>query len=336
VTTDIAGELSGPQRAAIFLLGLGEAGAAAIMRHMEPKEVQRVGEAMASLRDVSNEHIAAVVQDFSEKISSVSPIGIGSDDFTRRVLVEALGEKRARNMLNKVMQDGNTKGMEALKWMDARSVAKIVCQEHPQIVALVLASLESDHAAEVLTLLPREIRGEIVVRIARLELVDPAALKELDNVLEKQLVDDQDAPPTSVDGMDTAAAILNSMDTEEETQLLDAVKQMDGELGERIHEMMFVFENLLSVDDRGMQRLIREISVDTLVVALKGVDTDLQERFFSNMSSRAADMLREDLDAKGPVKLSEVEAAQRDILATAKQLSDEGELMIGKGGDDFV
>jgi len=306
------------------------------MRHMEPKEVQRVGEAMASLRDVSNEHIAAVVQDFSERISSVSPIGIGSDGFTRRVLVEALGEKRARNMLNKVMQDGTTKGMEALKWMDARSVARIIREEHPQIVALVLASLESDHAAQVLQLLPPEARGEIVLRIARLELVDPAALKELDSVLEKQLVDDQEAPPTSVDGMDTAAAILNSMDTESETQLLDAVKQMDGELGEKIHEMMFVFENLLSVDDRGMQRLIREIAADKLVIALKGVDDELKDKFFNNMSSRAAEMLREDLEAQGPVKLADVEAQQKEILLVATQLAESGEIVMGKGGDDFV
>ncbi|MEZ5569429.1 MAG: flagellar motor switch protein FliG [Halioglobus sp.] len=336
MTAESAGNLTGAQRAAIFLLGLGEEGAAAIMRHMEPKEVQRVGEAMAGLRDVSNEQIATVVQDFSEKIASVSPIGIGSDDFTRRVLVEALGEKRARSMLNKVMQDKNSTGMDALKWMDARSVAGIIRHEHPQITALVLASLEPDHAAQVLALLPMETRPDILMRIARLELVDPSALQELDRVLEKQLVGDQEAPPTTVDGLNTAAAILNHVDSGDESLLLDSMKKLDGELGEKIQELMFVFENLMALDDRGMQRLIREIATDKLVIALKGVDDDLKNKFFKNMSSRAADMLKEDLEAQGPVKLADVEAQQKEILTIAAELAEAGEIFLGKGGDDFV
>ncbi|MCR9104325.1 MAG: flagellar motor switch protein FliG [Gammaproteobacteria bacterium] len=336
MTAESAGNLSGPQRAAIFLLGLGEQGAAAIMRHMEPKEVQRVGEAMAGLREVSNEQIATVVQDFSEKIASVSPIGIGSDDFTRRVLVEALGEKRARSMLSKVMQDKNSTGMGALKWMDARSVAGIIRHEHPQITALVLASLEADHAAQVLALLPMEERPDLLMRIARLDLVDPSALQELDRVLEKQLGVDQEAPPTTLDGLNTAAAILNHVDSGDESLLLDSMKQLDGELGEKIQELMFVFENLMDLDDRGMQRLIREISTDMLVIALKGVDDELKDKFFNNMSSRAADMLKEDLEAQGPVKLADVEEQQKAILALAAQLAEAGEIFLGKGGDDFV
>ena len=336
MTVESAENLSGPQRAAIFLLGLGEEGAAAIMRHMEPREVQRVGEAMAGLHDVSNEQIATVVQDFSEKIANVSPIGIGGGDFTRRVLVEALGEKRARSMLNKVMQDKNSSGMDALKWMDARSVAGIIRHEHPQIAALVLASLEPDHAAQVLALLPIDARPDILMRVARLELVDPSALQELDRVLEKQLSADQDAPLTTLDGLNTAAAILNNVDSGDEVLLLDSMKKIDGDLGEKIQEMMFVFENLMAVDDRGMQRLIREISSDKLVIALKGVDDDLKDRFFKNMSSRAADMLREDLEAQGPVKLADVEAQQKEILTIAAQLADAGEIFLGKGGEDFV
>lgn len=333
---DTAPELSGSQRAAIFLLGMGEVGAAAIMKHMAPKEVQRVGEAMAGLRDVSNEQIASVVQDFSEKVSSVNPIGIGAPDFTRRVMVEALGEKRARSMLNKVMQDNTTKGMEALKWMDARSVAGVIGSEHPQIIALILASLDGDHAAQVLALLSSELKADVLLRIARLELIDPAALLELDQVLEKQLSNNQELPPASVDGMNTAAAILNHMDGTEEAELLEAVKRVDGEIGEKIHELMFVFDNLLALDDRGMQRLIREISVDSLVIALKGVDDAVKNKFFKNMSSRAADMLKEDLEAKGPVKLSDVEEQQKEILTTAARLADEGEIFLGKGDDDFV
>ncbi|MFT4518765.1 MAG: flagellar motor switch protein FliG [Halioglobus sp.] len=334
---DSAADLSGSQRAAIFLLGLGEVGAAAIMKHMEPKEVQRVGEAMAGLSDVSNAQIATVVQDFSEKVSTVSAISVGATDFTRRVMVEALGEKRAHSMLNKVMQGNTTKGMEALKWMDARSVAGVIKGEHPQIIALVLASLEGDHAAQILALLPKEVRTDVVLRIARLELIDPTALLELDQVLEKQLGNNQEFPPASVDGMNTAAAILNHMDSSDEAELLAAVKQEDIDIGEKIHELMFVFENLLAIDDRGMQRLIRDISTDGLVIALKGVDTELKDHFYNNMSSRAADMLKEDLEAKGPVKLSDVEEQQKEILTIAAKLAEEGEIFMGgKGGEDFV
>lgn len=333
---DSAENLTGPERAAIFLLGMGEAGAAAIMRHMAPKEVQSVGEAMAKLKDVSNEQIAEVVQDFSERVNAVNPIGIGANDFTRRVMVEALGEKRARSMLGKVMSGATSKGMDSLKWMDARSVAELIGEEHPQIVALVLASLDGDHAAQVLALLPAETRPDVVMRVARLELIDPAALEELDQVLERQLDNTQEFPPASVDGLNTAAAILNNLDSEQEAEVLEALKQSDLELGEKIQDLMFVFENLMTLDDRGMQRLIRDISVDNLTVALKGVDQELQERFFKNMSSRAAEMLKEDMEAKGPVKLADVEEQQKEILVIAAKLADEGEIFMGKGGDDFV
>jgi len=333
---DAAAGLSGSQRAAIFLLGVGETGAAAIMKHMAPKEVQSVGEAMAALQNVSNEQIASVVSDFSEKVGEVNPISIGASDFTRRVMVEALGENKARSMLNKVMQDTTTKGLEALKWMDARAVAGILKEEHPQIMALVLASLEQEHAAQVITLLPEESRTDIILRIARLDLIDPAALVELDQVLEKQLGDEPESPPSSVDGMSTAAGILNNLDSTLEAQMLDSVKQADGDLGEKIQELMFVFENMLMIDDKGMQRLIRDISVDSLVVALKGVDEAVKSKFLDNMSSRAAEMLREDMDAKGPVKLSDVEAEQKEILTVVARLAEEGEIFLGKGGGDFV
>lgn len=333
---DAVADLSGSQRAAIFLLGVGEQGAASIMRHMAPKEVQRVGEAMAGLADVSNEQIASVVQEFSDKVHQVSPIGIGASDFTRRVMVEALGENRARSMLSKVMHGKTSTGMEALKWMDAGALAGLIKQEHPQVIAVVLVSLEGDHAAQVISLLPPEVKTDVMLRIARLDTIDPAALQELDRVLEKQLGDSQEFPPTSVNGMTSAAAILNSLDSTAEAELLDAVKAVDGDLGEKIHELMFVFENLLLVNDRGMQRLIREISVDSLTIALKGVDEDVKDKFLNNMSSRAAEMLKEDLEAKGPVKLSEVEEAQKEILGVATQLADDGEIFLGKEGGDFV
>ncbi|MCB1666997.1 MAG: flagellar motor switch protein FliG [Porticoccaceae bacterium] len=333
---DAVSDLSGSQRAAIFLLGVGEEGAASIMRHMAPKEVQRVGEAMAKLSDISDEQISAVVREFSEKVSQVNPIGIGASDFTKRVMVQALGENRARTMLNKVMQGSSGNGLDALKWMDARAVANLIKNEHPQIIAIVLTSLDDDHAAQVLSMLPESLRTNVVLRIAKLDMIDPAALHELDQVLEKQLGMTQDVPPARVDGMSSAAAILNHLDSEQEADLLEAMKLADSELGEKIQELMFVFDNLNALDDRGFQRLIREIAVDSLVIALKGVDPQLQNKFFKNMSSRAAEMLKEDLESKGPVKLSEVEAAQKEILTIAARLSDEGEIFLGKGGGDFV
>jgi len=329
-------QLTGPQRAAIFLLGMGEQGAAAVMRHMDPKEVQSVGEAMAGLTDVSDDQIAHVVQDFSEKVSSVSSLGIGADDFTRRVMVEALGEKKARSVLHKVMSGVTSQGMDALRWMDASSVAELIAAEHPQIIALVLASLEEDHAAQILVLLPETTRTDVIMRIARLESIDPAALEELDQVLERQLGGNQELPPSALPGMNTAAAILNQLDSAQEAQLLESVKQVDVDLGDQIQEKMFVFENLMALDDRGMQRLIRDISVDNLVVALKGVDEELQERFFKNMSSRAAEMLKEDREGKGAGKRAEVEEQQKEILITAAKLAEGGEIFRGKGGDDLV
>ena len=329
-------KLTGAQRAAIFLLGVGEESAASIMRHMEPREVQRVGEAMASLSGVSDEQLMQVLDEFNSRAGLINPIGIGASDFARRVMVQALGEEKARSFMSRLLPGKETlRGIEALRWMDGASVADLIREEHPQIIAIVMASLDGEHAAEVLAALPADMRSDVMLRVARLEVIDPSAMEELDKVLERQLGRATKTPPRVVKGTDSAAAIMNNVDADLETEVLEALRASDAEMAERVIDLMFVFEDLLRLDDRGMQRLIREIAVDTLVVALKGVDEDLQEKFFSNMSSRAADMLREDLDAKGPMKLSEVESAQKDILATAKQLADQGELMLGKG-DDFV
>ena len=330
-------KLSGAQRAAIFLLGVGEESAANIMKHMEPREVQRVGEAMATLSGITDEDLVAVLDDFRESAESINPLTIGAPDFVQRVMVKALGEDKARGVMSKVLPGkAKTRGIEALKWMDARAVCALIAEEHPQIIAIVLSSLDEDHAAAILKELPKQLRTEVMLRVARLQMIDPGALEELDRVLEKQLGRIKKTPPRSVDGVASAAAIMNNVDAELESNVLDSMREKDEDLSERVSELMFVFDDLAALDDRGMQRMIREISVDTLVIALKGVDVDLQEKFFANMSSRAADMLREDIEAKGPIRLAEVEAAQKDILGTAKQLADDGEIMLGKGGNDFV
>ena len=332
-------KLSGAQRAAVFLLGVGEESAIGIMRHMEPREVQRVGEAMASLKGISDGDLASVIQEFHDLVSAVNPLGIGASDFAQRVMVQALGEDKARGMLSRVMPgQADTRGIEALKWMDARAVASLIEAEHPQIIAIVMASLDDDHAASVLRQLPPALHSDVMLRVARLEMIDPAAMEELDKVLEKQLGRVSKSSPRAVNGLSSAAAIMNNVDTQLEAAIMDSLRESDAQLTDRIVECMFVFDDLLSLDDLSMQRLIREISADTLVVALKGVDEQLRNKFFSNMSSRAADILRDDLEVKGPVRLMEVEAVQKSILATVKQLADEGELVIGKGrgGNDFV
>ncbi|MEM0954978.1 MAG: flagellar motor switch protein FliG [Pseudomonadota bacterium] len=330
--------LSGAQRAAIFLLGVGEESAATIMQHMEPREVQSVGEAMASLAAVSNEQLAQVLTEFHEKAGQVNALGLEASEFAERVITQALGEQKARSMLAQVMPGKAQKNrcIESLKWMDAREIRSLIEEEHPQIIAIVLSSLNEELAAQVLQLFDDESRVDIVLRIASLRTIDPSALEELDTLLQKQLGDFSAAPPQSFNGVQFAAALMNACSAATEASVMDALRAQHAELTDRIADLMFVFADLMALDDRGMQRLIRDISTDLLVIALKGADVALQERFFGNMSSRAAEMLREDLEAKGPVKIAEVESAQKEILASAKQLAEEGELMLGKGGDDFV
>ncbi len=332
-----ASQLTGSQRAAIFLLGIGEDAATSVMRHLEPKEVQRVGEAMASLPNVSNDQLADVIGDFSTALEQQNSISFGADEYAKRVMVQALGEQKANNVLSGVMKSGSSKGLEALKWMDARSVAEILKSEHPQIVAIVLSSLESDQAAAILLHIPADKRADIMLRVARLEMVNATALDELDVILERQIALGTVPPPEQLEGMKTAADILNYLDSDAESAIIDAMKETDEELGDAIRDLMFVFENLLDVADKGIQRLLREISVDNLVIALKGTEDAVQQKFFSNMSTRAAEMLKEDLEVKGPVRLTDVEMAQKEILAVAVKLAEDGEIMLGsKGGDDFV
>lgn len=307
------------------------------MKHMAPREVQQVGEAMAHMNNVPPEAFAVVADGFAKEVENIDPSGVGVENFTRRVLVEALGETKAQNMFNKVMNKSTSKGLDSLRWMDARSVAGILHNEHPQMVAIVLSNLDPDQSAEVLMLLPETVRSEILLRIARLDLVDTNALEELDAILEQQLAGKQKTPPAAIDGMATAANILNLLDSNAETNIMDTVRNSDPALGEKISELMFIFEDLMAVDDRGMQRLLREISNEQLAMALKGVGNQLMEKFLGNMSTRAAEMLQEDIESRGPLKLSDVEFAQKEILGIAGRLAEDGEISLGnKGGDDYV
>jgi len=327
---------SGPERAAILLMSLGEAEAAQVLKHLGAKDVQKVGQAMAALSNVTRERATAVVERFVDELDNQTSLGVGADDYVRRVLVGALGEDKASGLIDRILLGRNSKGLEALKWMETRAVADLVRNEHPQIVAIVLAYLDPDQAADVLAQLPDRMRGDVLMRIARLDGIQPQALRELDEIMEKQFSGGNNLKSSSVGGIKVAANILNLMDSSIETQIISTISESDADLGGKIQDLMFVFDDLADVDDRGVQALLREANNDMLCLALKGADPRVREKFTKNMSKRAAEMLAEDMEAKGPVRLADVEAAQKDILAAARRLAESGEIVLGGKGEEFV
>ena len=329
---------SGVDRAAILLLALGEQDAAQVLRHLGAKDVQRVGAAMAQLSSVSREEVSSVLSTFSSSVEQQTSFGVGNDEYIRKVLNEALGADKAGGVIDRILRGRSSRGLEALKWMEAKAVAEMLRYEHPQIVSIVMSYLDSDQAAEVLTHLPQNMRADILMRIATLDGVHPTALNELDEVLEKQFTGNSATKTTGgFGGPKVAAEILNRVGTAQEGALMAAIAKIDEPLSQKLQDLMFVFEDLVQVDDRGMQELLREVPGDKLIIALKAADETLKRKFFKNMSERAGQMMKDDLEAKGPVRLSEVEAAQKEILMTAKRMSDEGKLSLGgKGGDQYV
>lgn len=334
---EMSSQFTGSERAAILLMTLGEKDAAQILKHMGPKEVQKLGHAMALMSNVTKEQVNQVLKDFISTVDEQTSLGIGSEDYIRKVMIEALGEDKASGLIDRILLGKNTKGLEALKWMDPRAVAELIRLEHPQIISIVLAYLDSDQAAEILALMPERMRPDLLMRIATLDGIQPSALRELDDIMEKQFSGNtNNVKSASVGGIKSAANIMNFIDSAQETTIMEKIKDADADIGQKIEELMFVFDDLSEVDDRGMQALLREVSSETLILALKGADQALKEKIFKNMSKRAAEMLRDDLEAKGPVRLSEVEAAQKEILTVARRLSESGEISLGGKGEDFV
>ena len=329
-------KISGMDRAAILLMTLGEEGAAQVMRFMGPKEVQHLGVAMTKLHHVTQDQVENVLNDFVTVVRNQTSLGIDSDDYLRSVLVKALGDEKAEGVLDRILAGGKTDGLESLRWMDARAVAALIGREHPQIIAIVLSYLDSDQSAQVLQLMPEDRRSDILMRVATMDGVPPKAVKELDDIIARHFHSDSNISSTSVGGVKTAAEILAQVETAMEEEIMEHIKDQDVVLSERISDLMFVFDDLINVDDRSLQTLMREISTETLVVALKGCEEALKEKFLKNMSKRAAEMLVEDMDAKGPVRVSEVEAAHKEILAVAKQKEADGEIMLGGGAGEFV
>jgi flagellar motor switch protein FliG len=330
-------KISGAQRAAILLLTLGEEDAAEVLKHLSARDVQAVGSAMAALSGVSREQVEVVLNKLDADMGQQTALGVGTEEYIRKILVNALGENKAGGLIDRILLGRSSKGLESLKWMESRAIAEMINQEHPQIIALVLAHLEPDQAAEVLGYLPERVRSDAVMRIATLDGVQPHALNELDEIMERQFSGTtKKLKSANVGGLKAAADILNAMDASRETELMGAIRSHDEALSGRIEDLMFVFEDLADLDDRGMQTLLREVPSGTLITALKGAEPAIREKIFANMSKRAADMMRDDLEVKGPVRLSDVDTAQKEVLAIARKLSDAGQLSLSSGGDEYV
>ncbi len=323
----------GLNRSAILMLALGEDEAAEVMKHLSPKEVQRLGIVMASMKPVPREEVEQVLEKFMIDFASSSDFGLDSDAYIRSVLVKAFGDDKASNLLNRIPQSQDAAGIESLKWMDAFSVADFIKNEHPQIIATILSHLEPDQAAEILGHFTDRLRQDVILRIATLDSIKPAALRELNEGMLKMLAGNDNLKRQTIGGVKTAAEIMNYMSGDNEAKLMDGLKSYDDNMAQQIMDQMFVFDNIMDIDDKGIQTLLREVQSDMLIVALKGTSDEMKEKFFRNMSSRAADMMREDLESRGPVKLSEVETQQKQILQTVRRLADEGQIMLAGKGD---
>jgi flagellar motor switch protein FliG len=330
-------ELAGTQRAAILLMSLGEQEAANVLKQLDAREVQKLGIAMAELKEVSREQMSAVLDKFIGIADGKANVAGGSQDFVRRVLTQAVGKQKTDMLLDRVSSGHTGQGIEALKWMEAKSVAQIISGEHPQIAAIVLAHLEPEQSAAIMPLLSEDLRTEVLMRIASLNEVPQSALTELDQLVERQA---NVAPPATlrrVGGPRSAANILNAMEREKLTEEMGKIEKSDGEMHQKIKDLLFVFDNLLDIDDRGIQALLREVGSDTLAVALRGAEPEVQEKVLKNMSKRAAEILKDDMEARGPVKLTDVEAAQKEIIVIAQRMAEEGTISLGgKGAGEFV
>jgi flagellar motor switch protein FliG len=317
------------------MLALGEDEAAEVMKYLSPKEVQKLGAAMATMKSVGRDQLESALAVFMSEAEQNSSFGLDSDEYIRSVLTKALGDDKASNLLNRILQSSDASGIEGLKWMDAQSVAELIKNEHPQIIATILVHLEADQAAEIVGHFTERLRQDVMLRIATLDGVKPIALRELNDVMNKLLTGNENIKKQNMGGVKVAAEIMNFMGGDKEASLMEGLKSYDEDMAQQIMDEMFVFDNIMDVDDRGIQALLREVQSETLIVALKGATEEMREKIFKNMSSRAAEMMREDLENKGPVKLSEVEAQQKVILQIVRRLADEGQIVLaGKGDDD--
>ncbi|HAF56579.1 MAG TPA: flagellar motor switch protein FliG [Thauera sp.] len=324
----------GLEKAALLLMSLGADTAAGVLRQLGPREVQKLSIKMSEMKPQARSALEPVLTEMIESFGKGAMIQ-SDENQLREMLTKALGDERAGHILSRMVSGSDTAGIESLKWMDAATAADLIKNEHPQIIATILVHLEYDQAGEILKHFGDRLRNDVVLRIATLDGVQPAALKELNDSLTRMLSGASSVKKAAMGGVRHAAEILNFVGSNAETAVIDNVREYDPELAQKILDEMFVFENLIDIDDRGIQTILREVQSDSLIIALKGAPPELREKIFKNMSTRAAEMLREDLEARGPVRLSEVEAEQKEILKTVRRLAEEGQVMLGgKGGDD--
>ncbi len=327
----------GLENAAILLMSLGEEEAAAVFKHLSPKEVQGLGETITKMKSIAREKVDSVLETFNKIAADQSHLVHDTDEYVKSVLRRALGEDKANLLIDRIMQGGDTAGIESLKWMDPASVGELLRIEHPQIVAAILVHLDFDQAAEVLKTFPERHRNEVLVRIATLDGIQPSALKDLNEVMSRVLAGGDRSRKASLGGVKAAAEMINMMGTSIETAALDYIRETDNDLAQKIMDNMFTFDDLEKIDDKGIQALMKEVQSESLVIALKGATPEMREKVFKNMSTRAAETLREDLESRGPVRVSEVEAEQKEMLKIVRRLVDEGQIVLGGGTeDDFV
>ena len=334
---DKPADLAGTQRAAILLMSLSEQDAANVLKQLDAREVQKLGVAMAELKQITREQMTAVLDNFIGTLDGTANVASGSPDYVRRVLTQAVGKQKTDMLLDRVSTGQTGQGIEALRWMEAKAVAQIISSEHPQIAAIVLSHLEPEQSASVLPLLTEEMRTEVLMRIATLNEVPQSALTELDQLVEKQANVPPPSPLRRIGGARTVADILNAMERDKSGEELGKIEKADGELHSRIKDLLFIFDNLMDVDDRGIQALLREVGSDTLALALRGAKEDLRAQIFKAMSSRAVEMLKEDMEILGPVRSREVAQAQQEILNLARRLETEGKVVLKlETGDEMM
>jgi len=324
----------GLEDAAILLMSMGEEGAAEVFKQLEPKEVQALGETIAKLKTINRERVNVVLDKFIEETKDVESLVSDTDEYVKSVLRKALGEDKANILIDRIIQGGDTAGIESLKWMDPGSVAELLRNEHPQIVAAILAHLDADQASSVLKCFTDRHRNEVMVRLATLDGIQPSALKDLNEVLARVMSGGQQIKKSALGGVKPSAEIINLMGSALETSILDYIREADPDLAQKIQDNMFTFDDLNKLDDKGFQALLKEVQTESLIIALKGASPEIREKVFKNMSSRAAETLREDLESRGPVKLSEVENEQKEMLKIVRRLAEEGQIQLASGGDD--
>lgn len=326
----------GVERAAILLLGLGEENAAEVIKYLEPRQVQKVGETMSTLANLSQNKIDDVLDEFLAEAKNQTSFGVDSEEYVRNVLTTALGDVRARPIIDRIIVSEQEGGLNQLKWLEGKTVAEVIRNEHPQVIATILTYLDSEQAAEVVKNLPEDKRVDILMRMCTIDSIKPEALSELGQIIDEQMAGVRTGRATSVGGVKSVADLINYLDGSTESMVLEGMNEEDEDIAEQVQDKMFVFENLNEMDGRSIQSLLREVSSESLMIALKGGTERVKEKIFGNMSKRAADLLRDDLDAQGPVKVSEVEAAQKEILSTARKLAEAGEISLGGKGEEMI